>query len=43
MTAIDLVSLLVPLTYLVMLGVERWRPARPFPPRRGWTWVGSAS
>ena len=40
MSAIDLVSLLVPLTYLAMLGFERWRPARQFPPRRGWTWVG---
>jgi sterol desaturase/sphingolipid hydroxylase (fatty acid hydroxylase superfamily) len=40
MTVIDFVSLLVPLTYLVMLGIERWRPARQFPPRRGWTWVG---
>jgi len=39
-TAIDLVSLLVPATYLAMLGIERWRPARHFPPRRGWTWVG---
>ena len=40
MEAVDVVGLLVPLTYFVMLGVERLRPARAFPPRRGWTWIG---
>jgi sterol desaturase/sphingolipid hydroxylase (fatty acid hydroxylase superfamily) len=38
----DAVGLLIPLTYLAMLAVERWRPARRFPPRRGWTWIGIA-
>jgi sterol desaturase/sphingolipid hydroxylase (fatty acid hydroxylase superfamily) len=40
MHAEDLVGLLVPVTYFVMLAIERWRPARRFPVRRGWTWVG---
>jgi sterol desaturase/sphingolipid hydroxylase (fatty acid hydroxylase superfamily) len=41
MEATDLVGLLVPLTYLAMLAVERLRgPARAFPPRRGWTAIG---
>jgi hypothetical protein len=31
MSAIDLFSLLVPVTYLVMLGIERLIPARQFP------------
>jgi sterol desaturase/sphingolipid hydroxylase (fatty acid hydroxylase superfamily) len=42
MDPVDIVGLLVPLTYLVMLAVEKWRPARAFPPRRGWTWLGIA-
>lgn len=37
---IDLIGLLVPATFLVMLAIEKWRPARVFPPRRGWTWLG---
>jgi sterol desaturase/sphingolipid hydroxylase (fatty acid hydroxylase superfamily) len=40
MEAIDIVGLLIPLTYLAMLAVEKWRPARSFPERRGWTWIG---
>jgi sterol desaturase/sphingolipid hydroxylase (fatty acid hydroxylase superfamily) len=36
----DLVGLLVPITYLLMLAVEARRPARVFPARRGWTWIG---
>jgi sterol desaturase/sphingolipid hydroxylase (fatty acid hydroxylase superfamily) len=42
MHAQDLVGLLVPATYFVMLAVERWRPARRFPPRRGWNGIGIA-
>jgi sterol desaturase/sphingolipid hydroxylase (fatty acid hydroxylase superfamily) len=42
MNTIDIVGLLIPLTYFAMLAVERWRPARRFPPRRGWTWLGIA-
>src|SRR3954467_12718356 len=40
METTDLVGLLIPLFYFVMLAVEwRW-PARPFPARRGWRWLG---
>ena len=42
MEAVDIVGLLIPLTYLAMLAVEKWRPARMFPARRGWTWTGIA-
>lgn len=42
METVDLIGLLVPITFFVMLGVERLVPARQFPPRRGWTWVGIA-
>lgn len=42
MEAVDAVGLLVPLTWLVMFAVERWKPARSFPPRRGWAWLGVA-
>ena len=42
MQAADLIAPLVPLTYLVMLLVElRW-PARRFPERPGWRWLGIA-
>ena len=40
MDTVDLVGLLVPLTYLAMLAVESRWPARPFPARRGWRWLG---
>src|ERR671939_1570909 len=36
------VGLLVPLMYFVMLATEAQWPARVFPPRRGWRWVGLA-
>jgi sterol desaturase/sphingolipid hydroxylase (fatty acid hydroxylase superfamily) len=42
MDAVDMVGLLVPLTYLLMLGAERLWPARDIPKRRGWTWLGIA-
>jgi sterol desaturase/sphingolipid hydroxylase (fatty acid hydroxylase superfamily) len=42
MEAVDVVGLLVPVTYFLMLGAERLWPARAFPPRRGWTWIGIA-
>jgi sterol desaturase/sphingolipid hydroxylase (fatty acid hydroxylase superfamily) len=42
METVDLVGLLVPVTYLVMLAIESLRPARRFPARRGWTWMGIA-
>lgn len=34
--------LLTPVTYFVMLIIERMRPARSFPPRSGWQWLGIA-
>jgi sterol desaturase/sphingolipid hydroxylase (fatty acid hydroxylase superfamily) len=40
MNPVDIVGPLIPLTYLAMLAVEKWRPARHFPARRGWTWIG---
>jgi len=42
MQAVDLIGLLVPLTYLAMLAVEAAWPARLFPQRRGWRWIGIA-
>lgn len=42
MNAEDIIGLLVPVTFFVMLGVERLWPARVFPVRRGWTLVGIA-
>jgi len=42
MKAIDLIGLLVPVTYLLMLAVELIWPARSFPVRRGWHWLGIA-
>ncbi len=42
METVELVGLLVPATYLVMLGIESRWPARAFPPRRGWRWIGIA-
>jgi sterol desaturase/sphingolipid hydroxylase (fatty acid hydroxylase superfamily) len=40
MDTADLIGLLVPLTYLAMLAIESIRPARCFPPRRGWRCLG---
>lgn len=40
METVDLIGLLVPLTYLAMLAIESIWPARSFPPRRGWRWLG---
>lgn len=40
MNAIDILSLLTPVTFFAMFALERWRPARRFPPVRGWTWIG---
>lgn len=42
MDPVDLIGLLVPATFFVLLLVERLAPARSFPPRRGWTWLGIA-
>lgn len=40
METVDLIGLAVPLTYLAMLSIESIWPARQFPPRRGWRWLG---
>jgi sterol desaturase/sphingolipid hydroxylase (fatty acid hydroxylase superfamily) len=40
MPAAELVGLLIPLTFIVMLIVEKIWPARQYPARRGWTWLG---
>ena len=40
MLAIDIFGLLVPVTYLVMLGIETLFPARAFPPIRYWRLKG---
>lgn len=40
MNAEDIVSLLVPATFFTMLAIERYRPARSFPPIRYWRWIG---
>ena len=40
METVDLIGLLVPVTYFVFLATERLWPARAFPPRRGWQWIG---
>jgi len=36
----DLVALLIPLSYVVALATEAIWPARRFPERRGWRWLG---
>jgi sterol desaturase/sphingolipid hydroxylase (fatty acid hydroxylase superfamily) len=38
----EVVPLLIPLMYFVLLAVEARWPARDFPPRRGWRWLGVA-
>ncbi len=40
MQAADLIGLAVPVTYFLFLGAERLWPARQFPPRKGWQWIG---
>ena len=42
MDTVDIVGLLVPVTYFVFLVTEKRWPAREFPPRRGWQWIGVA-
>ena len=36
----DLIGPLVPVTYFIFVITERLWPARRFPPRKGWQWVG---
>src|SRR4029450_8234023 len=42
METIDVIGLLVPFTYFAFLLIERIKPAREFPPRKGWQWLGIA-
>jgi sterol desaturase/sphingolipid hydroxylase (fatty acid hydroxylase superfamily) len=40
MDTVDVIGLLIPVTYFVFLVTERLWPARAFPPRQGWQWIG---
>jgi sterol desaturase/sphingolipid hydroxylase (fatty acid hydroxylase superfamily) len=40
MDTVDLIGLLVPVTYFVFLIIEKRWPARAFPARPGWQWIG---
>ena len=42
MDTVDLLGLAVPVTYFVFYATERLWPARAFPPRKGWAWIGIA-
>ena len=42
MDTVDLIGLLPLATYIVFAVTERRSPARAFPPRRGWQWIGIA-
>lgn len=42
MEPVDLVGLATPLTYFLFLVTEKRWPARRFPERRGWHWIGLA-
>ena len=42
MDTVELIGLLAPVTYFVFLLAERLWPAREFPPRKGWQWIGVA-
>ena len=41
MDAVDLIGLLPLVTYVVLAVTERRWPARPFPPRHRWQWIGA--
>jgi len=40
MDTVDILGLMVPVTWLVFLVAEKLWPAREFPPRKGWPWIG---
>jgi len=42
MDTVDILGLMVPVTWLVFLVAEKLWPAREFPPRKGWPWIGVA-
>ena len=41
MDTVDIIGLLVPVTYFAFLITEKLWPAREFPPRKGWQWIGA--
>jgi sterol desaturase/sphingolipid hydroxylase (fatty acid hydroxylase superfamily) len=41
METADLIGLAVPVTYFIFLFTERLWPAREFPPRPAWQWIGA--
>ena len=40
MDTVDIIGLLAPVSYFVFLITEKLWPARKFPPRAGWQWIG---
>jgi sterol desaturase/sphingolipid hydroxylase (fatty acid hydroxylase superfamily) len=42
MDTVDIVGLLIPVTYFLLLITEKLWPARVFPPRKSWQWIGIA-
>ena len=40
MDTVDIIGLSIPVTYFILLITERLWPARTFPPRKGWQWIG---
>lgn len=40
METVDLIGLAVPATYFIFLVTEKLWPARTFPARKGWQWIG---
>ena len=40
MDTVDIIGLPVPVTYFAFLITEKLWPARDFPPRKGWQWIG---
>ncbi len=40
MDTVDIIGLSIPVTYFLFLLTEKLWPARAFPPRKGWQWIG---
>jgi sterol desaturase/sphingolipid hydroxylase (fatty acid hydroxylase superfamily) len=40
METVDIIGFMVPVTYFIFLITEKLWPAREFPPRKGWQWIG---
>ncbi len=41
MDTVDIIGMLPLLTYMVLAATEKVWPAREFPPRKGWQWIGA--